>query len=290
MRPAPSVILFTVFSGFGFGTLALHGLGLGTGAAGWAAGFGFAILGLVCSTFHLAHPLRAPFAFRQWRTSWLSREAWACLVALAVMVPVALADLAGHSGLLLAGAIGAGLCAVAVFCTSMIYGQLRAVPRWHHWTTPALFLVFALTGGALLADSTMLAVGLCLGLSGLLAAVFLAGDRRLSRSGLTPGHATGLGGAGRVRSLELPRTGPSYITRELIEASRRGRSATLRVAAVGLSGLAPAVALALLPEAFAVLAATGLHLAGALCARWLFFAEAEHVATLYYGGHISEDG
>ena len=32
--------------------------------------------GLIASTFHLGHPERAIKAFTQWRSSWLSREAW----------------------------------------------------------------------------------------------------------------------------------------------------------------------------------------------------------------------
>jgi DMSO reductase anchor subunit len=40
----------------------------------------------------------------------------------------------------------------------------------------------------------------------------------------------------------------------------------------------------LLPLGWAGIAlAAVVHLAGALAARWLFFAEAEHVVGLYYG-------
>ena len=87
MHPAPSVIIFTALSGLGFGLLAF--LCLGYPSAGgivgfifFAIGFALAIGGLLSSTFHLGHPERAIKAFSQWKSSWLSREAWLSLFAL----------------------------------------------------------------------------------------------------------------------------------------------------------------------------------------------------------------
>ncbi len=79
MHPAGSVIIFTVASGLGFGLLTWLGLGL-PNTVGWAAfwhyclAYGFSLLGLLSSTFHLGNPQRFLKAFSQWRTSWLSRE------------------------------------------------------------------------------------------------------------------------------------------------------------------------------------------------------------------------
>ena len=74
MHPAPSVILFTVLSGVGFGFLCVLNLGLihPTGLGGlvaFAIGYAFAVAGLLASTFHLGNPQRALRAFTQWRTS-----------------------------------------------------------------------------------------------------------------------------------------------------------------------------------------------------------------------------
>ncbi|MBU0779657.1 MAG: dimethyl sulfoxide reductase anchor subunit, partial [Alphaproteobacteria bacterium] len=87
MHPAPSVILFTTFSGLGFGLL--FWLGLGQPApTGWVAfaffalAYAMAVGGLLASTFHLGHPERAYLAVTQWRTSWLSREAIASIATL----------------------------------------------------------------------------------------------------------------------------------------------------------------------------------------------------------------
>ena len=90
MHPAPSVIIFTVFSGLGFGLLFWLGIEH-TPPTGWTA-FAFwliayvmAVGGLMSSTFHLGHPERALKAFTQWRSSWLSREGIAAVATLVLM-------------------------------------------------------------------------------------------------------------------------------------------------------------------------------------------------------------
>ena len=95
MHPAPSVIIFTVLSGLGLGFLAYLGVGViqPTGLNAfliYAVAYGFAGGGLLVSAAHLGNPQRALKAFTQWRTSWLSREAWFSVGALLVMAPVAL--------------------------------------------------------------------------------------------------------------------------------------------------------------------------------------------------------
>jgi len=87
MHPAPSVIIFTTLSGLGFGLLVWLGLGFPF-VTGWVAfaffaiAYALAVGGLMASTFHLGHPERAMKAFTQWRTSWLSREAWVSVAAI----------------------------------------------------------------------------------------------------------------------------------------------------------------------------------------------------------------
>ena len=156
MHPAPSVILFSTFSGLGFGFLAFLGAGLLL-PSGWVAfflwglGYGLAVAGLLAATFHLGNPKNGLKAFSQWRTSWLSREAWASVATLLVLAPLAVSDwleLGLPRGF---GMIGAMLALVTVFTTGMIYAQIKAVPRWHHWLTPVMFLTFAVAGGAMLA-------------------------------------------------------------------------------------------------------------------------------------------
>ncbi len=287
MHPAPSVIAFTTLSGMGFGLLAFLAAGLPL-QSGWAAffhwglGYALAVAGLLASTLHLGQPRRALRAFTQWRTSWLSREAWASVAALLSLAPLALSDWL-HLGWPRAIAYpAAALCALTILCTSMIYAQLKTVPRWNHWTTPALFAAFALTGGAVLAGQGTAALVFLALLGGLLAYAFRAGEGRFAARGHTLATATGLT-HGAPSVFELPHTGSNYLMREMIFTVGRKHAARLRLIAIALAATAPFVILLFVqtPAAFAVAAA--LHLIGALAARWLFFACAEHVVGLYYG-------
>lgn len=290
MHPAPSVILFTVLSGVGFGFLGALDLGLLPAEGGAAlVAFGLACLlavaGLVASTFHLGNPQRALRAFTQWRTSWLSREGWASVAALAASAPVALAAafrpgmaLAGH----VPGLVAAALCVLSVICTSMIYAQLKTVPRWNHWTTPVLFLAFAAAGGAILALPGRAAAAVCLVLGGAMLLAFALGDGRFARQGQSLAAATGLGP--RVRPFAPPHTSPNYVMREMIHQVGRKHARRLRLIALGLGAGLPALLMLALPSGpLASALALVPHLAGALAQRWLFFAEAEHVVGHYYG-------
>ena len=289
MHPANSVIVFTVLSGLGLGFLAFLGIGA-IAPIGWHAftlyglGYGLTVVGLLASTFHLGNPQRAWRAFSQWRTSWLSREGVASVLTLVLMAPMAIGAVFFNFPVETFGFPAALLAMVTVFATSMIYAQLKTVPRWNHWTTPALFLTFALTGGAMLSAHTKLAVVLC-GVLVLLEIVsFLQGDGRFAARGSTMETATGLGSIGKVRMFEPPHTGSNYLMREMIHKVGRKHSQRLRVIAVVFSALLPAIVLLVLPVTFAAIGlAVVLHLIGAFAARWLFFAEAEHVVGLYYG-------
>ena len=283
MHPAPSVIIFTVLSGMGFGFLALLGLGLmlWPGFWAWGLGYGLAVAGLVASSFHLGNPQRALLAFTQWRTSWLSREAVLSVAALVVLAPMALSDWLGlglPSGV---GMLGAVFAVASVTATAMIYARIRAVPRWHHWVTPVLFLSFAMTGGLILSGHARVAALACLALVVVLRMAFRLGDGQFARAGQTMGTATGL--AGEVTVFEWPHTGDNYLLREMIHVVGRRHAERLRLIAVLMAGLVPAAVLLLVPGVAGISMATLAHLAGAVAARWLFFAEAEHVVGLYYG-------
>jgi sulfite dehydrogenase (quinone) subunit SoeC len=290
MHPAPSVILFTVLSGAGFGLLVYLGLGL-PAVSGWFAfaawGFGYALAvgGLMASTFHLGHPERALLAFTQWRSSWLSREAWAAVATLLTLAPMALSDWLGLGLPRLVGWAGAGLALATVWCTAMIYAQLKTVPRWHHWLTPLLFLTIAAAGGAILAGPLALGALLALLSGAVLFAAFLRGDTAFQAAGQTLGKATGLDRLGHPSVFEPAHTAGNYLLREMIFTVGRRHAARLRrIALVALAAL-PALALLLLPEIVGRPLAFLSYLIGAMSARWLFFAEAEHVVGLYYGRH-----
>lgn len=288
MHPAPSLILFTVLSGAGFGLLVWLGLGLNapTGLAAFILfGLGYALsgAGLIAAAFHLGHPERALKAFSQWCSSWLSREAVLSSATLAVMAPHAASSAFAATPLPFFGWLGAALALVTIFATAMIYAQIKAVPRWHHWSTPPVFVLAALAGGALLAAQATLALWLMLALAVAMVAHWLAGDRQFAQSGSDTGTATGLGGLGRVRLLEPPHSGRNYLLREMVHVVGRKHAYKLRIIALGTGALIPALLL-MLPLGYATIAlALIAHLAGMAAQRWLFFAEAEHVVGLYYG-------
>ena len=288
MHPAPSVIIFSVLSGAGFGLLVF----LGTGAitpAGWAAffwwglGYGLAVVGLMAATAHLGNPKNAVKAFSQWRTSWLSREAWAAVATLLVLVPVALSDWLGLGWPRYLGYLGAMLALFTVFTTSMIYTQIKAVPRWNHWINSVMFLDFALAGGGVLAGQGW-AIYVLIVLALVLLSVWRIGDAQFARAAQTLGTATGLDRIGEVTVFEQPHTGGNYLLREMIYVVGRKHAQKLRVIAIAFTSALPAILLALMPDQAWTFALAGLiHLIGAFVSRWLFFAEAEHVVGLYYG-------
>lgn len=288
MHPAPSIIIFTTLSGLGFGLMAFLALGLPpvtgfTAFVFYAIAFALAISGLLASTLHLGHPERALKAFSQWRSSWLSREGVAAVATLILVGLIALLAIFGNIRLFALGLPVAALTLFTVYATSMIYAQLKTVPRWNDWSTPALFLLHALAGGALLSGQVHVASVLLLALGALQIYVWIHGDKRLQNSGTTLATATGLGDRGSVRAFEPPHTGTNYLLTEMVHVVGRRHALKLRI--IGLVLLSPLpVLILLLPfhHIFALLAVLS-HVAGALTCRWLFFAEAEHVVGLYYG-------
>lgn len=288
MHPAPSVIIFTTFSGLGFGLLFWLGLGL-PARTGWIA-FGFFVLaylaavgGLLASTFHLGHPERFLKAFSQWQSSWLSREGIAAVATLLVMALYGAGLVFFDTPIAILGWLGAIGALATVYTTSMIYAQMTTVPRWKHWTTPALFLSLSLGGGALLSNNTTAAIVLLLIAGAVQIVAWATGDTRLAASGTTMGTATGLGNIGTVRAFEPPHTGTNYLLREFVHVVGRKHATQLRIIALILGFAVPLALLALgITHVTAVLAVLS-HIAGVLCLRWLFFAQAEHVVGLYYG-------
>lgn len=311
MKPAFSVIFFTTLSGLGYGLafwLALdRAAGSPAAADPWLGGIGLALAlalisaGLLSSTLHLGHPERAWRALSQWRSSWLSREGVAAVLSLPPLGLVWLAWGAGAEGGLWAwlAALGAVLAVVTVLCTGMIYQSLKPVAAWTSpLTTPVYLLYAAVTGGyaaaalgAWFAEPAAWRLWLAVALTGVLAVAKYAYWRRAAAEpGLMPEDATGLGRFGTVRQLEAPHVTQNYITREMGFRVARRHAGRLRVLAVAIGMAAPAALglVALLGAgggvaALALTAAALLALLGAVCERWLFFAEARHAVTAFYG-------
>ena len=288
MHPAPSVIAFTTLSGLGFGLLFFLGLGM-PDVSGWVAfvffalAYALAVGGLLASTFHLGHPERALKAFTQWKTSWLSREGLCAVLALIVMGLYAIGVVFLGQRFSVPGAVGALLSLTTVFTTSMIYTQLKTIPRWNMNLTPAMFLSFSLAGGALLAGQVRFALPLLLIAALVQILYWRQGDRAFAESGTNPGTATGLGTRGTVRAFEPPHTGTNYLLREFVHVVGRKHAKKLRVVSFVLAFVLPVLFLLIPFSHFIAMLAVLSHLAGVVMSRWLFFAQAEHVVGLYYG-------
>ena len=311
MRPAFSVIFFTTASGAGYGLLFWLGLAslFGLLPAGFWFGFvcmaiavGLISAGLMSSTAHLGRPERAWRAFSQWRSSWLSREG---VASVATYLPIAafgigwvfLGTTSGWVGV--AGLLMAAGAVVTVWMTSMIYASLKPVREWHNPMTLPGYLVFGAMTGAVLANALAQIFGHGSRATSLLALVLTALGwamkraiwqyHAMHRDGPTLADATGLTDGGPVHSVQWPHTEQNYLLKEMGYRIARKHAVKLRLIAQALAFVLPLVLLAIalvgsawLAIAAAVLAALA-QMPGMLVERWLFFAEATHTVTLYYG-------
>ena len=317
MNPAFSVIFFTSLSGAGYGLLFWSALAalrdwMRSGPLLLTVVLGLLLVttGLLSSLGHLGKPQRAWRAFSQWRTSWLSREG---VMALATYVPalVLLAVLAGnalaaHGGarVLHGSALGIASCLLllvfaplTVYCTAMIYASLPPVPAWRHAAVVPVYGLFALLTGGLLAaaDAALAGTGIDnrVAIAAVATAIALALVkarywRDIDHAPLpaTRGDAVGLPGRA-VSVFERPHTQDNYLTREMGYVLARKHARPLRVIALLLLAAVPMVAAWLAwthPDWAGPVFTLGalLALSGVLVERWLFFAQARHLVTLYY--------
>jgi len=305
MHPAYSVILFTTASGAGYGLLALlclvgisHGeaSSLAFGLTAMVISLGLITVGLLSSTFHLGHPERAWRALSQWRSSWLSREG---VLALVTYLPAVIFG-AVWSGLVVApdllrplAAITGVLAMLTVMSTGKIYATLKTIRAWHNSWTVWVYLAFALATGATVLAAITAVFGnfpafLVYFSSALLAiavVVKLAYWRSIDAAprDLTMEDATGLGRIGTVSQWEVPHTAANYVQKEMGYAVARKHAAKLRRLVILALLLAILLMLSALAFPYAALLSAALSLFASVVQRWLFFAEAQHVSTLFYG-------
>ena len=103
-------------------------------------------------------------------------------------------------------------------------------------------------------------------------------------SGSTLASATGLAGLGEVRSIMPPHTSENYLQHEMGFVIARKHASRLRLIALGLGGILPCLLVIMdAGSAMGMGLALLLHIAGVFVERWLFFAEAKHTVSIYYG-------
>jgi DMSO reductase anchor subunit len=315
VHPAYSVILFTVSSGAGYGMLFLMSILAGLGRLpidpwfSWPAfviALGLISVGLLSSLLHLGHPERFLRALTQWRSSWLSREG---VLAIGTFGPAGLFALgwlffevdtqSPGLAIVLLSVVTAVLCVATVFSTSMIYASLKPIPQWCRGDVPYGYLTLSFASGALLLNalaaltgstfdgiSIVALIGLVLGYA--VKTRYWRGIRAANPLS-TAGSAIGLEKGTSVRSLDPPHTEPNYLQKEMGYRVARKHADKLRqfayIVGFGVPVLVLLIGLGLsgpLLTALAVIAAVSAHV-GIVVERWLFFAEATHAVTLYYG-------
>lgn len=310
MHPAYSIIFFTTASGAGYGLLILMGLGAAAGLLPSGQLFGLVGLGiaaalisagLLSSAAHLGRPERAWRAFSQWRTSWLSREAVAAAATFPPMAAFAFGwVLLGRLDRWVAamGVLSAAGAFLTVSMTAMIYTSLKPIAQWNNRFTLPVYLAFSVMSGMVILNMLLqlfgagsrpvLLAALAATLAGWILKIIAWRNGDAAMPPATANTATGIMG-GTVRSMEWPHTEENYLLKEMGYRVARKHAKRLRVIAQALAFAVPAVFLALstsVPAASAAAASTLAaisQVAGLLVERWLFFAEAKHTVTLYYG-------
>jgi len=306
MHPAPSIIFFTVTAGAGYGllfwlafahigSLAPSMSGAQTMAVG-IVGLVLVTLGLLSSTLHLANPKNAWRSFMRFRTSWLSREAvFAVLFYPLCLIWLATAYATSNSSASAILALLVALIAIVVLvCTAMIYASLKTIRQWHNALTPVNFVLLGLAVGAALFTCITLFQGtftpkaLTMTVATLAAAAFskLAYFAWLGQpAGPTINTALGFTRA-TVQLLDVGHSSDTFLTKEFGYSAARVKIIWARFVTVLVGFVLPLVLLTgLFGQAGTAHAAiaTVLVFAGVFVERWLFFAEARHVVTLYHG-------
>lgn len=314
MKPALSIIFFTVSSGAGLGLLALTALvdvfarsSLPAHAVwrGTLLGLALVAAGLASSVVHLANPKNAWRSFARFRTSWLSREA----VAAAALFPVGagyllvVRDGSGGSGRTLLAIATCVLAWAVIVCTAMIYGSLKPIRQWHTRWTPANYLLLGHWSGAVLLAAIACAyvskAGMFLVLAGVLGLAALAtklaywraigDDARAPTLERAIGVQEGVHGprpvsVAHARLLDAGHSHGTFLTHEFGFALAQRHASTLRGMALALGfGLPLAWLVTGATRWQAALAAAACCIIGLLVERWLFFAEAKHTVRLYHG-------
>ncbi len=311
MHPAASVIFFTTTSGAGYGMLALAPLLAAYGLLPTDRWLGVALLipalvlvtiGLLASTFHLGHPERAWRALSQWKSSWLSREGVMAIVAYApaLLFSYGWIVMATVDGLWLWAGFATVLTSLGtLFTTGMIYRSLNPIPAWAtDWTTAGYLVLGPLTGLALIAaiasgfgfhPARFQVLGLVLTLAAAIIKNAYWKRQETAFASVDPGSAVGAKNTD-VQTIEWPHTEENFVLKEMGYRIARKHADKLRTYARALLLGGPLVTLVLLPSlvplptlAVLMVLGAGITLIGVVIERWLFFAEARHVVTVYYG-------
>jgi DMSO reductase anchor subunit len=308
MKPAFSVLFFTVTSGIGYGLLMwLVLMQLIAGDVGdishflitGSIGLTLATLGLLSSTLHLANPKNAWRAFSRFRTSWLSREGVFSLLYYPVILAYALLAYMNDGQLsILAQILGALSLLIAisiVICTGMIYASLKPIRQWHNPLVTPLYVLFSFMSGALAFSLAFVAIegsisphlnNVFIALAVIAFVVKMSYFLVIGKpDGSTINSATGFSQA-QVRLLDAGHNADTFLTKEFVFDAGAKKLLRLRWLMILLAFVVPVI-LIIIVSLFDMALLTYFGMlsvyAGLFVERWLFFAEARHVVRLYHG-------
>ena len=309
MHPSKSIIFFTVFSGTGYGIiLCLSCLTFLTNInfennfklSLIIISFFFICSGLMSSTLHLGHPERAWRSFSQWRSSWLSREGIAAVITFFPLMLFYLLWYLDNNLFKYFLHITAVLCLVTIYCTGQMYATLKTIPAWNNKLVTPIYAINAICMGALniycltrfyeikisyLYQLTILSLVTCLFLK--LAYWYIINKKSKSNANT----ATGLGKDNDISLFEGPHTGKNFLTTEMINKIKKEKANFLRLCFAIFTCVLPIymivqessliIDIFILKLSFFIIFIFALI--GMLIERYLFFIQAKHVVSLYYG-------
>ena len=309
MHPSKSIIFFTVMSGTGYGIIICLSFFAFISEINLKYHFKLSLmmlsfllitLGLLSSTLHLGHPERAWRSFSQWKSSWLSREG---LAAIITFIPLMIFYLFWYLELdmfkyFLYGA--SVLSAITIYCTGQMYASLKTIPAWNNIYVTPIYLINAISMGSLslycltrfyetdiqnLYQFTLISLTLCL----FLKIIYWLHLNRKNTSSVST--AIGLGKNNNVSFFEGPHTGKNFLTTEMINKIKAEKANFLRLCFIIFSCVLPFYMIVqektLIIDAFILKLSFFITLIfaliGMLIERYLFFIQAKHVVSLYYG-------
>lgn len=311
MKPDKAVIYFTVCSGTGYGMiislLSLYiydYIYLDFRIKLFLSFLSFFLIlsGLIASTIHLGHPERAWRALSQWKSSWLSREGIAAVITfIPLTIFYFLWILNNKMELIFSLLILTSIFAIiTIYCTAKIYSSLKSIPAWNNSLVPIIYILNSLTLGSLITYVIAFNFGIKINLlsnfiiSLSLTTLFLKLlywylIKIKSKSNIET--ATGLHNNKNINFFEGPHTGKNFLTSEMINTIKIINSHKLRFLVCIFTYISPLYFIIQEPYLITNYFLSSITLVivcifaviGMFVERYLFFIEAKHTVSLYYG-------
>jgi len=265
--------------------------------------------GLFSSFFHLGHPERAWRAASRWKTSWLSREAIALPMMMAVVFVYAVMHLGGFDSIaftnneninlsssLFLGMFGVVITFTLFICTAMIYACIKFLQEWSSPLTVVNYILFGMASGFMLStvltsyfsltDHTQFLGNWAIALT---LAAFVTRSASLYRNSRIK-HKSSVQSAIGVRHSTIKQIsqgamGGSFNTREYFHGKTAAFLKSIKYIFMILVFPIPLLLMFIALDSgnTAIFAAAFIiQYIGLLAERWFFFAQANHPQNIYY--------